>query len=260
LVHALDLTTWAETGLLEGHRSFIPCIEFLPDGKRALSCSGDNSLILWDLQNDQPVYSLDGRGGKDGVWAVSVSPDGSTALSGTSQGTMILWDLQSGSELHTLRTEDPTGWTGTSGIAFLPDGRSAISVGGDGKIIEWDLESGEEIRHIGDHASLRTRIAITPDGKLALTAGMDGRLLLWDLENGQLIRSSDGHGVIFDLTLSADGQTAFFGSSDTTIVQWRLSNPSIAELKEWIEANRFVRPLTCAERELYQVEPLCESN
>ncbi len=232
LVHALDITNWAETGLLAGHQSFIPCIEFLPDGKRALSCSGDNSLILWDLQNGQPVYHLDGHGGKDGVWAVSVSPDGSTALSGTSQGTMILWDLQSGAELRTLRTEESAGWTGTSGIAYLPDGRTAISVGGDGQIIEWDLESGDEIRHIGDHASLRTRIAVTPDGKLALTAGMDGRLLLWDLENGQLIRSSDGHGVIFDLTLSADGQTAFFGSSDTTIVQWRLSSPSTAELKD----------------------------
>ena len=101
-------------------------------------------------------------------------------------------------------------------------------------------------------------IIVTPDGKLALTGGMDGRLMLWDLVNGTLIRSSDGHGVIFDLTLDADSQTAFFGSSDTTIVEWLLSNPTIDELKGWIEANRYVRPLTCSERELYQIEPLCK--
>jgi WD40 repeat protein len=94
---------------------------------------------------------------------------------------------------------------------------------------------------------------------LALSAGMDGRLMLWDLDSSQLVRSSEGHGVIFDVTMSTDGQTVFFGSSDTTIVQWQLSNPTIAELKDWIEANRYVRPLSCAEREFYQVEPLCES-
>jgi WD40 repeat protein len=92
-----------------------------------------------------------------------------------------------------------------------------------------------------------------------MTAGMDGRLMLWDLEEGTLIRGLDGIGVIFDLTLGNEGPTVFFGSSDTTILEWLLSNPTIDELKEWIEANRYVRPLTCAERELYQVAPLCET-
>ncbi len=257
-VHVVDLITWEESGQLGGHQNFIPCIEFLPDGIRALSCSGDDTLILWDLQNGQPIYRLDGRGGEEGIWAIAISPDGKTALSDTAQGTMILWDLQNGKEMHILRTADPAGWGGASGIAYLPDGRTAISVGGDGHIIEWDLETGQEIRRIGNHPSLRTRLVVTPDGKLALTGGMDGSLMLWNLDTGMLVRRSDGHGVIFDLTLSADGQTAFFGSSDTTIVQWRLANPTIDQLKDWIEANRYVRPLTCAERELYQVEPVCE--
>jgi len=61
------------------------------------------------------------------------------------------------------------------------------------------------------------------------------------------------------VTMSADGRTVFFGSSDTTIVEWQLLNPTITQLKDWIETNRYVRPLSCAEREFYQVEPLCES-
>jgi hypothetical protein len=58
--------------------------------------------------------------------------------------------------------------------------------------------------------------------------------------------------------LSSDGQTALFGSSDTTITQWRLLNPSLNELTSWIEANRYVREPTCEERERYQIEPLCD--
>jgi hypothetical protein len=30
------------------------------------------------------------------------------------------------------------------------------------------------------------------------------------------------------------------------------------EMREWVGANWYVRDLTCAERETYSVEPLCE--
>jgi WD40 repeat protein/DNA-binding SARP family transcriptional activator len=257
-VHILDLKTWQESNVLQGHQSFVTCIEFLPDGSRALSGSGDGTLILWDLQAGQPLYQLDALAREPGVWALAISPDGSTALSDTGQGSMILWGLERGELLRILRGADPAGWTGASGIAYRPGGTMALSVGGDGKIIEWDLESGQAIRQIGEHTGLRTRVVVTPDGRLAMTAGMDGALMLWDLETDRLIRRSEGHGVIFDLTLSADGETVFFGSSDATIIQWRLSNPGSAALKEWIEENRYVRLLSCAERELYRVLPLCE--
>jgi hypothetical protein len=37
-----------------------------------------------------------------------------------------------------------------------------------------------------------------------------------------------------------------------------LAAPSLDELLDWVAANRYVRELTCDERELYQIEPLCE--
>jgi WD40 repeat protein len=105
-----------------------------------------------------------------------------------------------------------------------------------GELILWDIETGQEIRRLGSHASLRTR----PDGRLGLTSGIDGTLMLWDLESGELIRHSDGHSVVFDLALASDGQTVLFGSSDTTITQWRIDNPSLDELKAWVAANRYL--------------------
>ena len=40
---------------------------------------------------------------------------------------------------------------------------------------------------------------------------------------------------MFDLALSPDGKSVLAGSSDTTIFQWRLINPSLAELRAWVE-------------------------
>ena len=44
-----------------------------------------------------------------------------------------------------------------------------------------------------------------------------------------------------------------------TAILWDLSLPvDMDEVCAWIEANRYVRELTCEERETYRIEPLCE--
>jgi WD40 repeat protein len=140
-------------------------------------------------------------------------------------------------------------------MAFLPDGRRAISCEQDGYLIIWDLESGEEIHHLGIHPSLRTRVVVSDDGNFAITSGMDGSLMLWNLKTGELVRRSSGLGVIFDLALNPDSSTVLFGTSDTMIYHWRLSNPTLDELQEWIQNNRYIRDLSCEEQSLYQIIP-----
>jgi WD40 repeat protein len=256
-IHVWDLESWQEIDRLEGHAGPVTGIEFALDGEKALSISVDGTLILWDVPGRRAVHRFSGHG--EGLWSLAISPDGRTALSDSEGSSMTLWDLETGEEIRSFVRDDRAGEPGSTGIAFLPDGRTAISCEQDGLLIEWDLETGEELRRLsGEHSSLRTRVVVSPDGHLALTSGMDGRLMLWDLDTGELIRSSGGHGVIFDLALSPDGQTALFGSSDTTITQWRLLRPSLDELTAWIGANRYVREPTCEERERYQIEPLCD--
>ena len=257
-VYVMDLGSILTLATMEGHEGSIPCIEYLPDGEQALSCSGDGTLILWDVESRKSIYRMDAHGGDHGLWSIAISPDGRTALSDTGEASMILWDLETGTELRRFERGDDPGKSGASGIAYLPGGLSAISANSDGDLIQWDLESGEQIRRLGQHASLRTRIAVTPDGKLAVSVGMDGNLMVWDLGTGELIRHTGGHGVIFDLAMSPDGDSVYFGSSDGLITQWRVSNPTLSELSEWIDDNRFLRELTCEERGIYSIEPLCD--
>ena len=111
----------------------------------------------------------------------------------------------------------------------------------------------------GKYDSLRTRVEISPDSKLMLTSAMNGKLRLWDLGSSERIREFgySGPAVVFDIALSPDGRTALSGSIDQMITQWSIENPSLKELLTWIEANRYVRALTCEERARYQIELLC---
>lgn len=252
-----DLESWQEIGRLEGHAAPVTGVEFAPDGQKALSVSVDGTLILWDVTGERAIHRFERLG--ETLWALTISPDGRTALSDSATSSMVLWDLETGKEIRSFLRQDAPGQAGSTGHAFLPNGRTALSCEADGSLIEWDLETGQEIRRLGPGAGTRTRVVVSTDGRLALTASMAGSLMLWDLERGELIRHSEGHGVVFDLALAPDGQTVLFGSSDTTIVQWRIDNPSLDELKAWVAANRYLPELTCAEREKYQIEPLCDS-
>jgi WD40 repeat protein len=222
-----------------------------------VTASTDGTLILWDLASRQIVrrFKTEGAGA---LWAVAIGPDGRTALADTGIGIMELWNLETGDNMHSFVLEDAAPGLNVNGIAYLPDGRGAITGSTDGLVRHWDLESGG-LSILGRHSDIRTRVEIAPDGHLALTSGMDGVLMLWDLETGELIRRFGTPGqTIFDIEMSAEGLTAFSGSSDTIIVQWRLDNPALDELRAWIQTNRYVRELSCEERELYQIEPLCD--
>jgi hypothetical protein len=57
---------------------------------------------------------------------------------------------------------------------------------------------------------------------------------------------------------SPDGQTGLT-TANNTVVLWDLTVPTADELLAWIAQNRYVRALSCEERELYQIQPLCQS-
>ena len=224
----------------------------------------DSQIILWDLEKGTEIRRFLGTEGV--IWALAVSPDGRTALSGADDRVMIWWNLETGEEINRFAGHEEETITG---VAFSPDSKRALSGDGRGLVIEWDLEKGEEIQRFVAHKGTsnvgRTRVAYLPDtltgtsGLTALTSGWDGTLALWNLQTGEEIHRFRGHDTdfVFDIAINPGGNTALSCGTDQTIIQWQLDIPSLEDLQDWIAANRYVRELTCDERELYQIEPLC---
>ena len=55
------LTTGEQLQRLIGHRWWVSDVEFLPDGRRALSSSFDFIMILWDLETGQRLRDFEGH-------------------------------------------------------------------------------------------------------------------------------------------------------------------------------------------------------
>ncbi len=247
----------ADVVLEEGMNLFVPSLDVSQAHHVALTGAVNGMMILWDTTTFQPILRF-GREMAGDPWAVAISPDGRSALTASDTDLMILWDLQTGEALKTFPLPDSLSDWRATGIAFLPDGRSAISASNNGYVVQWDLETGAEMQRLGRHDGIRTRVEVSENGRFALTSGWNGDLAYWDLNTGELIRRFGRSGITFDIALNENGRFALVGSSDTTVTLWGLQTRTAAEMVAWIQEHRYVRELSCEERALYGIEPLCE--
>jgi WD40 repeat protein len=206
---------------LTGHTEHISVVAFSPDGKRALSGSGDNTLKLWDTEMGRAIRTLTGH--TDYISGVAFSPDGKRALSGSRDDTLKLWNVETGREIHTL-----TGHTVSPILAFSPNGKQALSRSGDDTLKLWNIETGREIHTLTGHTSYISAITFSPDGKQALSGSYDNTLKLWDVETGREIRTFTGHtGSVTAVAFSPDGKWVLSDSNDYALKLWNIETGQV---------------------------------
>lgn len=102
------------------------------------------------------------------------------------------------------------------------------------------------------------QVQFTPDERLMLGGSGDGTGSLWDVETGDVIRRY-GNGFVVKPVFNSDGSQALVGFHDGAVELWRIDT-TLDELRDWTQANRYIPELTCNQRKLYNIEPLCESD
>ncbi|MCR4321230.1 MAG: NB-ARC domain-containing protein [Candidatus Brocadiaceae bacterium] len=174
---------------LEGHTREVSTVSLTPDGRRAVSGSGDSTLRVWDVESGQWLRTLEGHTGS--VHAVSLMPNGCRAVSGSRDGTLRVlrvWNVESGQCLRTL--EGHTGMV--TAVSLTPDGRRAVSGSWDKTLRVWDVESGQCLHTLKGYTGWVEAVSLTPDGRCAVSGSM-GELRVWNVESGQCLRTLEGH-------------------------------------------------------------------
>jgi hypothetical protein len=210
LIHDQSIRTFT------GHANLVTSVAFAPDGRTALSGSGDNTLKLWDVATGKTMRTFTGHARS--VTSVAFAPDGRTALSGSDDNTLKLWDVATGKTLRTF-----TGHTdAVRSVTFAPDGRTALSGSNDYTLKLWDVATGKTLRTLTGHSGWT--VAFAPDGRTALSGSFDPTL--WDVATGEALHTFTGHTWgVNSVAFAPDGRTALSGggSYDPALKLWDLT-------------------------------------
>jgi len=231
-----------------------------PDGRQAAAVHAAPDVFelvvplqitVWNTETGERQYNLEldavqlernGIGVLPGA-NVTFSPDGTHLAMGFSGGNLQLLNATDGQTLWSVPAAGGV-------IAFSPD---------NGIIANGSLETGlVQLVNAADGALLTTLddakapFAFSPDGRLIATGGVDATLRIFDVASGIEIRRFEDQPR--DIVFATDGRSLFTGG-EQGVKRWRVD--SLPELIEWTRANRIAAPLTCQQRVLYQVAPLC---
>ncbi|MBD2538676.1 WD40 repeat domain-containing protein [Coleofasciculus sp. FACHB-SPT36] len=190
---------------LTGHSHSVNAVAVTPDGKLAISGSGDNTLKIWNLATGKLLRTLTGHS----LWvnAVAVAPDGKLAISGSYDDTLKIWNLVTGELRHTLTGHSHS----VDAIAVTPDGKLAISGSYDNTLKIWNLATGELRHTLTGHSHSVNAVAVTPDGKLAISGSYDNTLKIWNLKTGEVIATFTGESPLLCCAVAPDGVTIVAG-------------------------------------------------
>jgi WD40 repeat protein len=134
------------------HRGSIRQIAFSPDGKHAATASGDNTVVVWDLDNASAGVTLGsvpdnltgggvGTGHKHIVTSVCFSPDGRFVASGSYDKTLRVWSMPNGTMLAVMTGHMQI----VSSVAFHPSSSAVMTGSVDSTVRLWRLsQDGNE--------------------------------------------------------------------------------------------------------------------
>ncbi|KAG2341467.1 WD40 repeat-like protein [Suillus weaverae] len=209
---------------MRGHTHGVRGVVYLRCGQRIITCSGDGSLRLWDLESATQI-GHDWRDGGDeedetGVTAIALSPNGNTIGSGYLDGKVRLWDVETG--------KVTAKWTGHTrfvrAVCWSPDGGRVASGYQDGTARVWALESGDSETVLGPIKTGHQwvwAIIYSPDStKIATsTGGFDqSTIKIWNAKTGELLATLDHDPMaVHSFAWTSDEKKLISGSFDGSI-------------------------------------------
>ena len=238
------------------HESALSCIKISPDGNWLVSGDQAGRIILWNLQNWEPVQIYETQGGyvgdigfdHKGKW-FAVAAEQNAYILGYSSNK-ILFKLQGHTgQVHAIDISDndqwllSSSWDSTARLwnvadgqtkmvfsghtqsvfdaRFSPDLKNIVTASNDSTIRIWNIQSGKTIKTLVGHEEWVTKLRFSTDGKLLVSLSFDNTARIWSYPSGQLQQVLKGHkDNLYFIAVLKKTPKLIIGSYDNDISSW----------------------------------------
>ncbi|CRK57719.1 High-affnity carbon uptake protein Hat/HatR [Alloactinosynnema sp. L-07] len=220
IVHLWSLAVPGESVVFKGPTSKIFGIAVSPDGKTlAAGTAGEQRVYTWNL-SDPTAPPRQWTGPASWINAVAFSPDSTALVAGSSDTLLWRWDMRSGQALPPLPHPKPL-----TAIEFR-DSHTILTLATDGRTRTWTVPGSV----LSGPSKQVFSTSFDLSGDRLLVGSGDNRLRLWDVTDphrarltGELTGGSASPSPLSGAsTLTSDGATAIAGTTDGSIVLWRV--------------------------------------
>ncbi|MGJ3237933.1 MAG: protein kinase domain-containing protein [Anaerolineae bacterium] len=234
----------------DGHTGAIYMVRFFDEGAKFVSVGGDGLALIWDTETGELLGQIEHDTGFNGV---DIHPDGSQLAITSNDGNIYLYDIVTSERLQTLSGHEAT----VNEVRYHPTGNYLVSTSWDATVRVWDISTGTETRQFNGHNSETFGIDLSTDGRILLTTSSDRTVRMWDWASGEELQSFTEHSDwIQEVVFGPDEQIALSAGQDPATRIWRI-NRDATSLTQFARTNRYIRELSCSERDVYRLST-CE--
>lgn len=199
-----------------------PIEQFLPDGRRLLSASmNDSSLRIWDVFTGKCIRTFVGH--KNRACLLVVSPDGKYFVSSSDKGDIRVWNTETGKTIWTVNMKNHSRFLDqvSFGIEYSPDGCYIAIVDAPSTSIR-NAKTGKEL-YVIENGLIPV---FSQDGKIFLTRNEE-TVRIWETSSGKCLQKFDNINIGLDkyddIEFSPDGKYIVLTSHHSTIKLWDIS-------------------------------------
>jgi WD40 repeat protein len=211
--------------LLLGHTDRVHSISFSRDGKRALSCSADGTVRVWDVQTGKELFDVL-KAKRPDVQVATWTSDGRYAVVGTARaGQAIHYDVEARKFLSSTSSLTSGEGAAATALAFLPDNERVLFANSLGDV---RLYRSPAFGTLSDTKFPRDparravySVGVSADGRFGILGCSDGLVQIYDLATLRETRRLIGHKAdVLGVGLSKDGSRALT-AADQTVRVWQ---------------------------------------
>jgi len=160
---------------LNGHKSQVVKMTFLPSGDVLASISADGTLNLWNVKTGKLVKTLSDP--KDSFGAFALSDNGALLAKTGQKNSIRIYDLVNNKALITLQGHENF----INQMVFSPDGNFLATVSDDRSLVLWDVATGKVAGKIGTFPDSVLSADFSPSGGILVTGDASGIVNHWTI-------------------------------------------------------------------------------